>query len=189
MSPHLASLCNTLGIPSECIAARGLSECDEATVFDIAEVGADGKNHLLIPTAANAWRALKAAALDDGISLFIVSAFRSIDRQAEIVRRKLEAGAALEDVLDVCAPPGFSEHHTGRAIDVSTPGCPSLEVEFEKTPAFAWLAERAAEFGYSLSYPVANQWGYQYEPWHWCFQEAETQLESKELKPLPLVPA
>lgn len=115
---------------------------------------------------------LKAGALHDGVSLFIVSAFRSIERQAEIVRRKLDAGETIQEVLTVCAPPGFSEHHTGRAVDVSTPGTPPLEVEFDGTPAFAWLMEQANDFGFHLSYPKGNPQGYQYEPWHWCFHGA-----------------
>lgn len=162
-----------LGISSESIAARGLRECEEATSLEVAEVGADGRDHLLVPAAAEAWRSLKAAALIDGIDIFIVSAFRSIDRQFEVVRRKLETGAPIEEVLTVCAPPGFSEHHTGRAVDLSTPGCPALEVEFDQTTAYAWLNKHAAEFGYSLSYPIGNPWGYQYEPWHWCLQDAQ----------------
>jgi D-alanyl-D-alanine carboxypeptidase len=170
-----------LGISSEQLAARGLRECAEATSLESAEVGADGRDHLLAPAAGEAWHRLKAAALVDGINLFIVSAFRSIDRQAEIVRRKLETGAAVEDVLAVCAPPGFSEHHTGRAIDVSSPGCRALEMEFEQTAAFAWLSARAAEFGYYLSYPVGNSCAYQYEPWHWCFKDAQA-IQKRESK-------
>ena len=169
MNPHLTAL----GISSELITARGLRECEEAATLEVAEVGADGRDHLLVPLAAEAWRGLKAAALADGIDLFIVSAFRSIDRQAEIVRRKLETGAAVESILTVCAPPGFSEHHTGRAVDLSTSGSRALEVEFDQTAAYAWLAQHAAEFGYHLSYSIGNLWGYQYEPWHWCFQDAQ----------------
>jgi len=168
MNPFLAAL----GISSELIAVRGLLECEEATDLEVAEVGADGRNHLLIPAAAEGWRNLKDAALGDGISLFIVSAFRSIDRQTEIVRKKLEAGIAIEEILTVCAPPGFSEHHTGRAIDLSTPGSRAVEIEFDQTAAFAWLNVHAAKFRFYLSYPVGNQCGYQYEPWHWCFNDA-----------------
>ncbi|HUW50736.1 MAG TPA: M15 family metallopeptidase [Sulfuricella sp.] len=178
MNPRLVSLNSDLGIPSQFLAARGFCECEEASCLEVAEVGADGKDHLLVPAAANAWRNLKSAALSDGVSLFIVSAFRSIDRQTEIVRRKLEAGAPIEDILTVCAPPGFSEHHTGRAVDLSSPGCRSLELEFEQTSAFAWLRARASEFGYYLSYPIGNNYGYQFEPWHWCFNNAQ-----------PIVPA
>jgi zinc D-Ala-D-Ala carboxypeptidase len=170
MNPRLAVIGSELGISWELIANRGLPRCDEASDLELVEVGHDGKKHLLVPEAAIAWRKLKAAALDDEIPLVILSAFRSIDRQAEIIRRKLEAGMDIDDVLTVCAPPGFSEHHTGRAIDLSTPGSPALEVEFDQTAAFSWLAGHAPMFGYHLSYPVGNRWGYQYEPWHWCFR-------------------
>ncbi len=169
----MSTLLARLGISNELIAARGLRECEEATRLEVAEVGIDGREHLLVSSASEVWRSLKAAALVDGIDLFIVSAFRSIDRQAEIIRRKIEAGVAVERILAVCAPPGFSEHHTGRAVDLSTPGSRALEVEFEQTTAYAWLNKRGAEFGYYLSYPIGNPWGYQYEPWHWCFSDAQ----------------
>ncbi len=177
MNPRLALLNAELGISSQFLAARGLSECEEASCLEVAEVGSDGKDHLLLPTAAMAWSNLKAAALDDRVSIFIVSAFRSIDRQTEVVRRKLQVGVPIEDILTVCAPPGFSEHHTGRAIDLSTPGSRSLEVEFEQTPAFDWLRAHAADFGYYLSYPIGNSRGYQYEPWHWCFNDAQPNIQ------------
>jgi D-alanyl-D-alanine carboxypeptidase len=169
MNTHLSEL----GISSELIAARDLREYEEAMSLEVAEVGTDGREHLLSPLATKAWRSLKAAALADGIDLFIVSAFRSIDWQAEIVRRKLEAGDMIESVLTLCAPPGFSEHHTGRAVDLSTPGSRPLEAEFDQTPAYTWLTTRAAEFDFYLSYPVGNPHGYQYEPWHWCFKDAQ----------------
>lgn len=175
MHSRLTALNNELGILSEFITSRGLPDCAEATDLEVAEVGPDGKTHLLTPAAADAWRRLKAAALSDGISLFVVSAFRSIDRQAEIVRRKLASGAAIQEILSVCAPPGFSEHHTGRAVDLSAPDSPLLEVQFDQTPTFAWLMKNASMFGYHLSYPIGNQWGYQYEPWHWCFHPVAQQ--------------
>lgn len=169
MNAHLAAF----GISVESLAVRGLRYCEEALELECAETGFDGREHLLVPAAAEAWRRLSSAAKIDGIAVFIVSAFRSIDRQAEIVREKLDAGIALGDILGVCAPPGFSEHHSGRAVDLSTPGSQALEVEFDKTTAYAWLRRRAGEFGYSLSYPVGNELGYQYEPWHWCFHDAQ----------------
>jgi zinc D-Ala-D-Ala carboxypeptidase len=170
MNAHLAAL----GISLESLAARGLRECEEARELQCAEIGTDGKEHLLVPGAAEAWRTLRSAANSDGITLFIVSAFRSIDRQAEIVRGKLDTGIPIKDALTVCAPPGFSEHHTGRAVDLSTHGCRALETEFDQTTAYAWLKKRAGEFGYRLSYPIGNPFGYQYEPWHWCFRDARS---------------
>lgn len=160
----------TLGVDEELITTRGLQKYNEATILERAEVGVDGREHLLVPMAAQAWRQLKAAALADGIDLFIVSAFRSVERQIEVVQRKLEAGIAIEDILTVCAPPGFSEHHTGCAVDLSTSGSPALEIEFAETSAYTWLNKHASEFGYYLSYPIDNPQGYQYEPWHWCYK-------------------
>lgn len=140
----------------------------------MVEVGEDGKEHFLVPAAAQAWRLLKAAAIAENIQLFIVSAFRSVERQAEIVRRKLAAGQSIDQILSVCAPPGFSEHHTGRAVDLSAPGVPVLEPAFDQTAAFAWLTQRAQDFGFYLSFPEGNSQGYLYEPWHWCFHNAES---------------
>ncbi|UOA09886.1 D-alanyl-D-alanine carboxypeptidase family protein [Methylobacter sp. S3L5C] len=173
MNPHLASLNTALGIKSELIVARGLHVYEEASSFEVAEIGADGRYHLLVAAAAETWRNLKIAAHNDGIELFIVSAFRSVNRQTEIIRRKIAAGMAVEEILTVSAPPGFSEHHTGRAVDITTPGSRPLEVEFEQTAAFAWLNAHAVKFGYYLSYPIGNHCGYQYEPWHWCFNDVQ----------------
>lgn len=161
-----------LGIAPESIVARGLIRHPEADALELAEVGADGREHYLVAEAAGAWRHMRDTAREEGVSLAIVSAFRSIDRQAEIIRRKIEAGAAVEEILRVSAPPGYSEHHTGHAVDLTTPGCRALEVAFDQTAAFAWLSRRASEFGFVLSYPDGNAWGYQYEPWHWCFNGA-----------------
>ncbi len=106
-----------------------------------------------------------------GVIIKIVSAFRSVDRQAEIIRAKLAEGLSLDAVLCVSAPPGYSEHHSGRAIDVTTDeGAAPLEPEFEKTRAFRWLSKNAGQFGFALSFPADNPYGYDYEPWHWCFR-------------------
>jgi D-alanyl-D-alanine carboxypeptidase len=60
-----------LGISKSSIKARGLREFEEATELELVERDEDGKEHLLVPTAAQAWRLLKAAALAEGASLFI----------------------------------------------------------------------------------------------------------------------
>ncbi|HYS50488.1 MAG TPA: M15 family metallopeptidase, partial [Burkholderiales bacterium] len=103
----------------------------------------------------------------------IGSAFRSVDRQAEIIGAKLAEGVSLDAVLCVSAPPGYSEHHSGRAVDVTTDEGAPLEPEFEKTEAFRWLSKNAVRFGFVLSYPAGNPYGYDYEPWHWCFRAVE----------------
>lgn len=172
MNPDRLALMLELGISVETLQARGLREHEEAPQLEWVETAADGREFRLTPAAAQAWRQMKAAALQDGVALRLVSAFRSVARQVEIVRAKLEAGEPIEAVLQVCAPPGFSEHHTGRAVDIGTPDDDSLELDFETTPAFAWLQANAAGFGFQLSYPRGNAQGFQYEPWHWCHQPA-----------------
>ena len=161
-----------LRIPLESIAARSLAFHPEADELVVAETGERGREHFLVPAAAGAWRAMKAAASADGVVITIVSAFRSVDRQAEIVRAKLAKGLSLESILCVSAPPGYSEHHSGRAVDVTTEGVRPLEEEFEHTSAFRWLSANAARFGFVLSMPRNNPHGYAYEPWHWCFEVA-----------------
>lgn len=128
-----------------------------------------GREQRLTPAALQAWQKMKARAVLDGVEVFLISAFRGLDYQCQLIRRKLEAGQEIMDILCVNAPPGYSEHHTGRAIDVGTSNCPALEEEFEDTRAFSWLQDNAADFGFHLSYPRDNSSGISYEPWHWCY--------------------
>lgn len=179
LAEQLQAIAEELGFSPQLPALRGLQVCPEATELEVVERGDDGREHRLLPAAAQAWRRMKAAARDDGIELQLVSAFRSIDRQAQIFRRKLAAGASIEAVLRVNAPPGYSEHHGGCAVDLGTPGSRPLQEAFEETPAFGWLCRHAGRFGFCLSYPRGHAGGYDYEPWHWCYHgEAERQPPS-----------
>ena len=162
----LAAL-RSCGIPRELIASRSLALQEEARELVLAETGENGRGHLLAPAAAKAWREMSAAARAEGISLRIVSAFRSVERQAELVQARLAGGQPLDAVLAVSAPPGYSEHHSGCAVDLATDGVPPLEEGFEQTAAFRWLEQNARRFGFTLSFPRGNAYGYAYEPWHW----------------------
>ena len=112
---------------------------------------------------------MHVAASEDGIELHLVSAFRSASYQLEILRRKLDQGQSIDEILKVSAAPGYSEHHSGRVVDLTTPGYAALEEEFETSAAFAWLRRNAANYGFHLSYPRGNPHGIAYEPWHWCW--------------------
>ena len=117
--------------------------------------------------AAQAWQRLRAAALREGLVLEAISGYRSHDYQLGIFRCKLERGQSVEQILAVNAAPGYSEHHSGEALDLGAPGEPPAEESFEATPAFAWLSARANDFGFAMSYPRENPHGIVYEPWHW----------------------
>ncbi|GAB3056426.1 M15 family metallopeptidase [Stenotrophomonas tumulicola] len=119
--------------------------------------------------AAQAWRRLRLHAARAGIALDAISGYRSHAYQLGIFERKLARGQSVAEILKVNAAPGFSEHHTGLALDIGTPGEPPAEASFEHTAAFAWLQESAAAHGFQLSYPRDNPHGIVYEPWHWRY--------------------
>jgi D-alanyl-D-alanine carboxypeptidase len=139
----------------------------EATALEDVEPNIVGTVQRLAPPTAAAWRAMKQRATEAGVQLLLVSGFRSVRHQADIIRRKLAAGQSIEQILAVNAAPGFSEHHTGRAVDIATPGTRPLTTEFESSSAFAWLRANAAAFGFRMPYARGNRFGFEYEPWHW----------------------
>ncbi len=138
----------------------------------LVPVGNDmfGRPQQMTAEAHSAWLAMKAAALEDGIELQLVSAYRSIEYQCELIREKLASGRSLEDILSVNAIPGYSEHHTGCAVDLHDGDGPPLETSFEQQPAFRWLCKHATRFGFRMSFPKDNDSGITYEPWHWCYK-------------------
>jgi D-alanyl-D-alanine carboxypeptidase len=160
-----------LGIPVSYGVDRQMPLCVEAT--DLVSVGTDiyGRERQLTPQAAARWTELQAAAQRDDVTLLLVSAFRSLEYQRLIFERKIAAGQSLEEILKVNAAPGYSEHHTGRAVDLTTPVCPPLSEEFETTAAFDWLVRHGRRFGFGMTYPRDNPFGVAYEPWHWAIQQ------------------
>jgi D-alanyl-D-alanine carboxypeptidase len=84
-----------------------------------------------------------------------------------LIRNKLVAGHDITDILRTNAAPGFSQHHTGRAIDIATPGARPLTEDFATTSAFEWLIVQAGRFGFGMPYTRSNRFGIAYEPWHW----------------------
>jgi D-alanyl-D-alanine carboxypeptidase len=158
------------------LSALGISEkyCGrkpfpEAT--ELVSIGLDiyGRYQKLAPNAASAWRKMKITAENNGAKLLVVSAFRSVAYQCQIIERKLAARQNIGEILRVSAAPGFSEHHTGRAIDLTAPNSKPLTEEFDKTLEFDWLTRCAKDFGFAMTYPRGNKFGVIYEPWHWMF--------------------
>lgn len=164
----LRELHQELGIQSDYGQATGQPLFAEAE--ELVDVGPNlvGRMQRLTPLAAARWSSMVTAAASENIVLLVVSGFRSVDYQAALIRNKITAGQLIDDILKVNAAPGFSEHHTGRAVDIATPGSRPLTEEFDTTAAFGWLQRRAADFGFAMSYPRDNVWGISYEPWHWC---------------------
>lgn len=159
-----------LGLAADDYVQRtGLQLMAEPAALQFAGRDRFGRPLWLSARAARAWRQMRAAALRADIVLDAISGYRSHDYQLGIFERKFARGLTLEQILTVNAAPGFSEHHSGDALDLGTPGEPPAEESFEATPAFAWLCSNAHAFGYRLSYPRNNPHGIVYEPWHWCW--------------------
>jgi len=162
-----------LGITPSMLEGRTLSLCFEPAEVVLVQRDADGREHRLTPAAATAWEGLREAAALDGVVLHLVSAYRSFDYQIELIQRRLAAGLSIADILRGSACPGYSEHHTGRALDIDTPDNPGLGESFELTAAFAWLQAHGGARGFTLSFPRGNSAGYVYEPWHWLWSPTD----------------
>ena len=132
-------------------------------------------------TAAQQFKAMVAEAQADGVSLMPISAFRSVeDQQHLFFDVKAERGEVARKRAEVSAPPGYSEHHTGYAVDVGDGDAPAtnLSPNFEQTAAFKWLQANAAHYSFEISFPKNNTQGVSYEPWHWRYVGDRASLET-----------
>ena len=134
------------------------------------------------------FKEMQFIAAQRGVSLKLLSGYRSIDLQRNIFyeNKSIRNQTAIERSWD-SAPPGYSEHSTGYAIDVGDGNYPNtnFEIEFEQTPAFKWMKRFAQKYHFVLSFPPNNKQGVSYEPWHWRFEgtvEALKQFESANRK-------
>ncbi|NET27965.1 MAG: M15 family metallopeptidase [Okeania sp. SIO1I7] len=125
----------------------------------------------LHPEAAKALMNMIYTARDEGVWLVPVSGFRTVEAQEELFEAQIQRRGSTEAAAKVSAPPGYSEHHTGFAIDLTDGNFPKkdITIDFENTKAFQWLTRHAQKFGFELSFPPNNSQGVSYEPWHWRY--------------------
>ena len=115
---------------------------------------------------------MREEAKRDGIYLVFLSGYRSINLQSDIFfSLKSIRNQEASERARVSAPPGYSEHSTGFAIDIgdATRRETDFETEFENTDAFKWLIKNAAKFHFKLSFNKDNKY-IDYEPWHWRYE-------------------
>lgn len=133
-------------------------------------------------TALKAYEELASAAKKANFELVVISAYRSISYQEEIfssrvadlVASGLSENAATEEIKKTSTEPGFSEHHTGLALDVVDENWSNnyknevLEEAFGTTDAGIWLSENVAQYGFIIRYPQGKEavTKITYEPWH-----------------------
>lgn len=121
--------------------------------------------------AVQAFREMSIAAKASGVSLMPISGFRTIAVQTALFAQQVQRRGSKKAAAKWSAPPGYSEHHTGYAIDIADQRYPrtDLQISFEGTPAYRWLVANAASYGFELSFPQNNWQGIGYEPWHWRY--------------------
>jgi zinc D-Ala-D-Ala carboxypeptidase len=151
----------------------------EAAASELESINGDNGMRLR-KSAAQAYQAMAAEAQAAGITLVPLSAFRSVQEQDEVFFGvKQERSQTVRERAGVSAPPGYSEHHTGYAIDIgdgSASGS-NLSTDFENTEAFKWLVANAPKYSFELSFPKDNSQGVNYEPWHWRYVGDSASLE------------
>lgn len=177
MATDLSAIHQNLGIPPDYTDTTLLTV--QTTPTDLVSIGVDvyGRPQRLREAAARAWTAMQQQAFLAGVEIQVVSAYRSLEYQVELIQRLLAKGQTIRDILTRVAAPGYSEHQSGCALDLTTPSSEACEEEFEHTDAFRWLQQSAGEFDFYLSYARDNPFGVIYEPWHWCYKVHEPDVE------------
>ena len=152
---------------------------EEAPLEDL--VALNSKSAIKLQPAAQASvSTMIAQAKADGVQLGIISGFRSLEDQNYLFFEvKAERGETSQTRAEMSAPPGYSEHHTGYAVDFIDESQPqtALEESFETTPAYRWLEKNAAFYNFEMSFPKDPSSPVGYEPWHWRYVGDQQSLE------------
>ncbi|MDZ7726783.1 MAG: M15 family metallopeptidase [Dehalococcoidia bacterium] len=130
----------------------------------------------LHPEAAEAFVDLVQAADAAGHLLYVRSSYRDYAEQEATFQYWVDL-LGYEQARRVSAEPGHSEHQLGTAVDVTSRSVNyELDTALADTPEGQWLAERAANYGFVVSYPEGREeeTGYSYEPWHLRYVGPET---------------
>ena len=117
---------------------------------------------------ADAFKTMSKAARKEGLKIKVVSGYRSSHYQIQVFKSKFNGKYPTDEQmkarLKYSAPSGYSEHHTGLAVDIN-----DTEERFKNTKEYGWLLEHAYEYGFEQSFPENNAQGLGFEPWHWRF--------------------
>jgi len=143
---------------------ESLSEIDDVYKYDESRI------FFLHSKVMSYFEDMVEAAKADGVDLWVVSAYRSFDTQAQLKGDYTTTFGSGANTFS--ADQGYSEHQLGTTVDFTTTGINGGLAGFENTPAYAWLVENAHEYGFTLSYPEDNSY-YIFEPWHWRFVGTE----------------
>lgn len=162
----------TYEVPSPWKGGRIGDAADPASLVALPSRFTGQRGIYVTEATRDAFVAMASQALKAGVRLEVDSGFRSYRYQKQILERVLARGVAFDEAVRRIAPPGYSEHITGEAVDL----VPSTG-SFGDTAAYAWLRENAAHYCFRETYPESSSGGYAWEPWHWRFRQCTDQVE------------
>jgi len=139
------------------------------------EYGYDSSRIYVTQETKTAFMAMAEASANDGVFFQVRSGFRSYSYQAQIFARRMGENKSFDDVARFVAPPGYSEHMLGTALDLVTDTAP-----FAESKAYKWLKINAGKFGFTESYPKDSKESFIWEPWHWRFDAGQKSDKTEE---------
>lgn len=133
---------------------------------------------LLREETGNAYKQMRADAAKQGLSIRVVSGYRTVEYQQGLYNRYLGSDSR-ENVDRYSARPGHSEHHTGMAMDIF--GSRDGLREFEHTPEYPWVRDNCYKYGFIIRYLEETEeiTGYESEPWHLRYVGVEVSTDMK----------
>ncbi|MDO4427302.1 MAG: M15 family metallopeptidase [Moraxella sp.] len=127
--------------------------------------------------------ALLEAAKKDGVSLKVISAYRSYHHQKQIWEDKWGSSDEADlkkaaEILRWSSYPGTSRHHWGTDVDLNSVSFSYWNSRQGKR-THAWLTANAPHFGFCQTYAQGRTGGYQDEPWHWSHLPTANHYQEK----------
>ena len=116
----------------------------------------------------------------ENLSILAQSTYRSYATQYSLYNYYVNTnGLKWADTWSARA--GYSEHQTGRAMDIVSPTT-NFDT-FENSKEYDWLQENAHKYGFILRYPEGKEYltGYDYESWHYRYIGVEHATKVHEL--------
>ncbi len=158
-------------MPKQVLGHLSYQAADPKSLLPVEEMG----RVYLREAAAKMFLAMQARAKKDGVYLVPMSGFRDYRRQHDLFFHgaRLKNQSKAERSL-VCAPPGFSEHHTGYSLDIGDGAfvgeVNEVDSTFKDTASYRWLVKNAGRYDFEMSFPEdKNKRRIAYEPWHWRY--------------------
>lgn len=155
----------------------------EKEVADSQLTTLSDNSHQVDSRIAADYEAFSAAATKAGFPLVIISAFRSVESQVKVFNTNVSSLMSSNDMTEeeataktkeTITEPGYSEHHTGLALDVvdenwyNSYTTQVLDASYGDQAGAKWIAENAPKYGFIIRYLKDRQdiTGITYEPWH-----------------------